>query len=60
MTNHAKDHKVKYMLEDKVFDVHKSYKDQLTAFSKKRFDPFKRRKQKSPTVPWIFMKKKIG
>ena len=46
VTNYAKEQPTVYMLNDKPLNVHKSYKDQLTAFSKKRFDPFKRRHQK--------------
>lgn len=46
VTNYAKEEPVIYKLDDKLFNVYNSYKDQLTAYSKKRFDPFRRRCQK--------------
>ena len=46
VTNFAKEEPVVYTFNDKIFNVYNSYKDQLTAYSKKRFDPFRRRCQK--------------
>jgi hypothetical protein len=46
VTNYAKEVPIVYNLNDKIFNVYNSYKDQLTAYSKKRFDPFRRRCQK--------------
>lgn len=46
VTNYAKEQPVVYSFNDKIFNVYNSYKDQLTAYSKKRFDPFRRRCQK--------------
>lgn len=48
VTNYAKKHNVVYPLEDEngwsqPFNVHLSYKAQLKAYSKKHFDPFRRR-----------------
>lgn len=40
--NYTKSTQVVYMVTDKYFDVHASYKNQLKTFSKKRFDPFRR------------------
>ncbi len=40
--NYSRSTRVDYMLMDKYFDVHSSYKNQLKTFSKKMFDPFKR------------------
>lgn len=40
--NYSRSTQVVYMITDKYFDVHSSYKNQLKTFSKKRFDPFKR------------------
>ena len=46
VTNYAKEEPIIYNFNDKLFNVYNSYKDQLTAYSKKRFDPFRRRCQK--------------
>lgn len=46
VTNYAKEVPIIYTFNDKIFNVYNSYKDQLTAYSKKRFDPFRRRCQK--------------
>ena len=46
VTNYAKEEPIIYTFNDKIFNVYNSYKDQLTAYSKKRFDPFRRRCQK--------------
>lgn len=40
--NYARSNPVVYMVMDKYFDVHSSYKNQLKTFTKKMFDPFKR------------------
>lgn len=40
--NYSRSTQVVYMIMDKYFDVHSSYKNQLKTFSKKMFDPFKR------------------
>jgi len=40
--NYSRSTQVVYMIMDKYFDVHSSYKNQLKTFSKKRFDPFRR------------------
>jgi len=53
VTNYAKRYHVVYVVEtlddkEERFDVFRSYKSQLKAFSKKRFDPF-RRKHKEKT-----------
>jgi len=40
--NFSRSTQVVYMITDKYFDVHSSYKNQLKTFSKKRFDPFRR------------------
>lgn len=40
--NYSRSKQVVYMIMDKYFDVHSSYKNQLKTFSKKRFDPFRR------------------
>lgn len=41
--NFSRSTQVVYMImDDKYFDVHSSYKNQLKTFSKKRFDPFRR------------------
>lgn len=45
VTNYAKSHSVKYIMNNRVFNMFKSYKEELTAFSKKYFDPFCRRER---------------
>jgi hypothetical protein len=45
VTNYAKETPVIYNWNGKILNVYCSYKDQLKAYSKKRFDPFKRRWQ---------------
>lgn len=50
VTNYAKKHNVVIMVTDKngwqqPFNVHLSYKAQLKAYSKKQFDPFRRRQR---------------
>lgn len=40
--NYTRSNQVVYMIQEKYFDVHSSYKNQLKTFSKKLFDPFKR------------------
>ena len=40
--NYSRSTQVVYMIMDKYFDVHSSYKNQLKTFSKKMFDPFRR------------------
>lgn len=45
VTNYSKDEPVVYHWHGKLLNVYCSYKDQLKAYSKKRFDPFKRRWQ---------------
>lgn len=43
ITNYSKSYKTVYTINDRLFNVHASYKAQLKAYSKKRFDPFCRR-----------------
>jgi len=44
ITNYSKSKNIKYTLEDNTeFRVHRDYKAQLKAYSKKQFDPFCRR-----------------
>jgi hypothetical protein len=45
VTNYSKSKKVYYKLDKKIFDVHKSYKEQLDGYRKKLFDPFCRDKR---------------
>jgi len=40
ITNYSKSYKTTYTINDRTFNVHASYKAQLKAYSKKRFDPF--------------------
>lgn len=40
--NYCKSHQVSYSIDDKYFDAYSSYKNQLSNFSKKKFDPFRR------------------
>lgn len=49
-TNYAKKHNIVYTIQDEngwsnPFNVHLSYKAQLKAYSKKQFDPFRRRQR---------------
>jgi hypothetical protein len=48
--NYSKSSQIVYMIADKYFDVHSSYKNQLKMFSKKMFDPFKRNTRM--TIRW--------
>lgn len=45
VTNYSKSKKIYYKLDKKIFDVHKSYKEQLDGYRKKLFDPFCRDKR---------------
>jgi hypothetical protein len=45
VTNYSKTKKIYYKIDKKIFDVHKSYKEQLDGYRKKLFDPFCRDKR---------------
>jgi len=42
IVNYSRTHQTTYVVNDKYFNVHESYKAQLKAFSKRHFDPFRR------------------
>lgn len=42
VTNYSKVYKVSYIVKNKEFIMHQSYKDMLKAYSKRLFDPFRR------------------
>lgn len=40
VTNYSKTENINYVSNDRLFNIYKSYKCQLKAYSKKHFDPF--------------------
>ena len=54
--NYSKVNQVSYLVSDKPFDVFSSYKNQLSIFSKKKFDPFRRNKR----VPLFYNNKEYS
>jgi hypothetical protein len=43
VVSYSREKETRYLINERVFDVHASYKDQLNAFSKHHFDPFRRK-----------------
>lgn len=51
VTKYSKKHKISYKIDDIIFNVSQSYKQQLKQYQKKYFDPFAR----GTRIPYFFM-----